>query len=477
MQSQKLDSSNAQQTILAWREDPALFVRQAIHAEPQAWQADFLRAVAQNDRVAVRACHGPGKSTALAWLILWWLYTRYPAKVACTAPTAHQLEDILWAELSMWWRRLYPAVLREQTNIKTDKIELAEAPKESFAVARTARPDNPDAFQGFHSENMLFLVDEASGVADIIFEVGSGAMSTKGAKTVLAGNPTRTSGYFYEAFHKAREFWHCIRVSHEDSELVTDEYVEQMAAIYGRDSNVFRVRCLGEFPRSEDDVVIPLWMCEAALECEVEPLDTLMPVWGLDVARYGSDRSALCKRQANRVLEPVQWWHGNDLMETVGRVMDEYLYAVDHGEAPAEILVDVIGVGAGVLDRLNELGLPARGVNVGSQARRQNFTRLRSELWWMAREWLQGMDVILPKDDALIAELTQVKYKTLSTGKLEVEPKDDMIKRIGRSPDLADAFILTFGGGLDKAHLEKEKQMDRYQKRMRTRNARSWKTI
>ena len=186
------------------RDNPAEFVKQVIGATPEPWQIDALNAIRDGDRVAIRSGHGVGKSAMMSWLILWWLSTRFPAKIAATAPTAHQLDDVLWGEVAKWHRSMVNPFFRDQLEVKNDRVYLKDAPNESFAVARTARKEQPEAFQGFHSDNMLFLVDEASGVEDIIFEVGEGAMSTQGAKTLMVGNPTRTSGYFYDAFHKGR---------------------------------------------------------------------------------------------------------------------------------------------------------------------------------------------------------------------------------------------------------------------------------
>lgn len=427
------------------------------------WQADALRLLASNDRVSIRSGHGVGKSAMESWTLLWWLVTRFPAKVACTAPTAHQLADVLWGEVAKWHRRMKEP-FRSWLNVKADRVELATAPNESFAVARTARKEEPEAFQGFHSENMLFLVDEASGVEDIIFEVGEGAMSTAGAKTLMAANPTRTSGYFHASHHAQRHRWRVVVVNGEKCSLVSREYIADMGEKYGKDSNIYRVRVLGEFPTSEDDAVIPLHLCESAKTRQVEPIRTLLPVWGVDVARFGGDRSALAKRCANTMLEPVKSWRGKDTMQTAGLIAAEYhdQRQIDPSMLPAEILVDVIGIGAGVVDRLHELGLPVRGVNVAeSAAVGERFMRLRDELWWKGREWLMGQSTRLADDDALIAELTAPRYEITSAGKLKVESKDDLKKRGLPSPDLADAFLLTMAGGM----IEREdRQVDRYRR-------------
>jgi hypothetical protein len=436
---------NLTEILTRWALDPVLFVEEGLGATPEPWQAEALRAINTEDRVAIRSGHGVGKSALLAWIMLWWMLTRYPQKTACTAPSAHQLSDVLWGEVSFWLKKL-PTALQDWIEIKMESIELKSAPRESFCVARTARADRPEAFQGFHSENMLFIVDEASGVEDIIFEVGEGAMSTPGAKTILTGNPTRSNGYFFEAFHKSRERWHRIKVACSDSARVSPDYVTDMAEKYGEESNVYRVRVLGEFPRFDDDVLMPLDLVEAAVTREVEPIDRYMPVWGLDVARFGNCRTALAKRRANLLMEPVKAWFQRDLMEVAGLVLNEY-EETPTNELPAEILVDAIGIGAGVVDRLRELGLPVRGINVAeSPSARGQHNRLRDELWWRAREWFEARECKIPDDDKLVSELTSVTYKFSSSGKIQVERKDEMLARGMQSPDEADAFVLTFAG-------------------------------
>jgi len=228
-----------------------------------------------------------------------------------------------------------------------------------------------------------------------------GALSTPGAKVLMAGNPTRTSGFF---------------------------------------------------PTADDETVIPLELVLSAVERRVSTL-SYYPVWGVDVARYGDDRTALAKRQANKLLEPIRWWHSTDLMATVGRIKAEY-DQTHYDMRPWAIFVDVVGLGAGVYDRCKELGLPVRAVNVGEAASsRENCMRLRDELWIKGREWFQERSCSMPQDEALIAELTAPTYTFSSTGKMVVESKADIKKRGMRSPDLADAFLLTFAYG-DKRKVE-----------------------
>lgn len=413
----------------------------------QQWEAS--RAIVAKRRVSIRSGHGTGKSTFMAWCVLWFLSCYFPAKVPATAPTSHQLEDVLWAEIAKWHRKLnerMPA-LGAQFEWSSGAFRMKAAPNESFAVARTSRPERPEALQGFHSEHILFLIDEASGVADNVFEVAEGALSTDGAFVVMAANPTRQSGYFFDSHHKMRAAWAPLHWNGELSPMVSRQYVENMEKKYGRQSPIFKVRVLGEFVTAADGV-ISLELCEAAKIRDVEVNAAAPTVWGLDVARFGDDSCALAKRKGNHQLAPVREWYGKDTMQTVGIVLAEWK-ATPERSRPVAINVDVIGIGAGVVDRLKELGLPAVGVNVAEaeavndRADRQ-FSRLRDELWWRSREWLEAKDCRLADDDDTIAELTTPTYKIQSNGLIKVEGKDELKARGVKSPNRADAWNLTF---------------------------------
>jgi phage terminase large subunit len=435
------NENNTSDLLVAIALDPVLFVEGVLNAKPEEWQRKALYAVRDNDRVAIRSGHGIGKTAFLSWLILWWVLTRSPSRIACTANTASQLSDILWAEVAKWHRRM-PDGLKELIEVTSAKVELTG--QDSFAVARTARRETPEALQGFHSQNMLFLVDEASGVDDIIFEVGEGAMSTEGAKTVMTGNPTRTSGYFYEAFNKMKDSFFTMKVASQDSTQVGPKFIDDMIKKYGEDSNIFRVRVLGEWPEADDDGVIPLHLLQSAATRDQVAADTTPVVWGLDVARFGTDKSALCKRKGNVVTEPIKSWRNKDLMEMCGIILNEY-ETTTWSDRPVEILIDSIGLGAGVVDRLTELDLPVRGINVAESASMgERYGRLRDELWFLGKEWFEARDCTIPDQEELIDDLSKPRFSFLSNGKLKVEGKDEMKRRGLNSPDLADAFCLTF---------------------------------
>lgn len=445
-----LSDLEAVKTIVErWRAGgPALFAQEALGANPtdQQWQAS--KEIVETGRVSIRSGHGTGKSAFMAWCVLWFVVCYFPCKVPCTAPTSHQLNDVLWAEIAKWFRKLQDRIpeLAAEYEWSSERFYAKAYPNESFAVARTSRPEKPEALQGFHSENILFLIDEASGVPEQVFQVAEGALSTEGTFVVMAANPTREDGYFYESHHKMRSRWSALHWDGEESPMVSKTYIEDMRLKYGVDSPIYQVRVKGNFATAADGV-IPLSLCLAAKDREVSVLEKAPIIWGLDVARFGSDSTSLAKRKGNTQLEPTKEWFGKDTMQTAGMIKNEYDSTTDKMK-PVAINVDVIGIGAGVVDRLKEQGLPINGVNVAESASiSEQYARLRDELWFKGREWLEAKDCKLAEDEQLIAELTTAKYSILSNGKIKVEGKEEMKKRGVSSPNRADAWLLTFAPG------------------------------
>ena len=438
---------------------PERFVIEQLGAKPDPWQIKALRAFGRGDRlIAVRSCHGPGKTAIAAWLVCLMLTTRLPQKTVATAPTSSQLEGALVPEVKMWFGRL-PEEVQNLFDVKAKGIyeRMTRHGSESYFEARTSRADAPEALQGVHSDHVLLIGDEASGIPEAVFNAAAGSMSSQHAQTLLIGNPVRTSGYFFEAFHRLADMWTKIHVSHRDSPRVTDEFVEQIRRIHGEDSAEYRVRCLGEFPNADDDTLIPYEWVRTAVGRDIVEAPGVRRVWGVDVARFGDDRTVISERTPRRA-HVVDHWKNADTMQTASRIKRLYDDAVHR---PESILVDDIGMGSGVLDRLRQLGLPARGVNVAeSAAMSEKFNRARSELWWKCREWFQGMNVCLdePKtkdredpQEILLAELVSVRYDYTSTGKIDIESKTELKKRIQKSPDFADSLVLTFAEDLVSA--------------------------
>ena len=419
--------------------------------------------------IAARSGHGVGKTAGVAMLICTWLYLMPTCKIPVTAPKKEQLSDNLWPEIA---KLLNDSLLKEDFEWTKTKVFIKGEEQTRFCVPRTG--SSPEALQGFHDDHLLMIAEEASGIEQSVFAPIEGTLTNEGAVLLLIGNPTKSSGYFYNAFRDDGFYKMHIPCIYPDgtlAPLVSAEVPERAAARYGKDSNYYRVRVLGEFPADDPDALIPREWVRAAMEREIPDDATYRVVWGLDVARFGDDRTVLCKRRGNKVIEALKSWSKKDGMQIAGLIQLEY-NDTDEEMRPSEIIVDTIGLGAGPYDRMKELGMPVRSLNVAEMAAvRDRFRRRRDELWHTMRDWLETMAISLPLDEDLLEELSTPRYDTKSNGVIEVESKRDFKKRLGaRSPDLAEALMLTFAGGLEKYE---EHQRDRYKPKKKSL-IRSW---
>lgn len=421
---------------------PVEFVHDWFGANPEPEQCKMLEGLVTHNRVAIRSGHGVGKTACLAWAILWWMCTHYRCRVPCTAPTQHQLDDILWPEIAKWLRGSALAQFVEWTKTR---LWVKGYDEEWFAVPQSC--SKPENLQGFHGDSVLFVVDEAAGVDESIWPVIMGALSTEGSKLVMAGNPTRTAGTFFDAFHKDRALYYSHRFSSEESKLVSPEFITDVARRYGRDSNVYRVRVLGAFPTAEPDTLMPLDLVESAVERKVAGGDKIEI--GVDPARYGDDESVVAWRVGNRIM-PVLGFHGINTVRLTGEIVrlvrdirDEY---PDYGGI--SVKVDDTGVGGGVTDQLEDqadaLNIDVVPVNNGD-AGDDEYTDYGSRLWCEFKQALG--EVSLPDDPDLIAQLSTRKYSVRPDGRIKIERKEDMKKRGLRSPDRADAVVLALAQG------------------------------
>jgi hypothetical protein len=455
--------------MIAWKEsrdDPFRFVTGVLGYLPhdwinegeqlqlERWQEDALKAIRDgHKRLSIRSGHGVGKTTFLAWLALWALTTHNDCKVPIAANSQDQLRDVIWPEISKQHKRL-PAPLQMMIECQAERITVKPAPDMAFAVRRTATKEKPEALAGFHATFLMFLLDEASGIDEAVYETAQGALSTEGAIAVLTSNPTRRNGYFYKTHNELRHRWFTMRVSSEDVPRARG-HIEDIIEAYGRNSDAYRVRVQGDFPNAEAGSVIPLDLVEAAVNRQVEGINVL-PIWGVDVARFGDDTSAIAKRKGNVLLEPVREWMGLDNVQVAGRIKQEW-DATDEDMQPIAICIDEIGLGAGVVDILKSYGLPAQGVNVAEGAADDDkYYRLRDELWHrFGLGWFRQKNCRIPKDDKLIGELTGPLYDFNVNGQIVVEPKKLMKKRGLRSPNKADAFLNTFARRDQKPKLKR----------------------
>lgn len=438
---------------LYW-DDPNAFVEDILRAEPDEWQAAVLYDIAHHPLVSVRSGQGVGKTSLEAWVVIWFLCCRPNPKVVCTAPTRQQLHDVLWAEVAKW---LEGSMVKNLLKWTKTKIYMIGHEERWFATARTAT--KPENMQGFHEDYMLFIVDEASGVADPIMEAIDGTLSGPENKLLMCGNPTRTSGYFYRSHHQNRADFRTHKVSSRDSKRTNRKNIERLEKQYGRDSDVVRVRVDGEFPRAEPDTFIPLELAEAAAMREVylredgeldipeaDPLEI-----GVDVARFGDDETVIVPR-IGLMVPFIRTYTKKDTMETAGWVINlAKELMLKYGRPRCTVKIDDDGVGGGVTDRVREVvreeGLYIDVIdchNGGKADDHEHYDNWGTEAWAYVRDLLQAGEIQIPNDEDLIAQITTRKYTVTSKGRIILESKKDMKKRGLRSPDRADALVLAF---------------------------------
>lgn len=451
-----------EEAILYYADHPVEFVEDIIGATPDEEQAKILRSVAQNQMTSVRSGHGVGKSTVEAWVVIWFMVTRPFPKIPCTAPTQHQLFDILWAEVSKWLR--HNKALADEIVWTKEKVYMKGYPEEWFAVARTA--SKPDALQGFHADDVLYIIDEASGVDDSIFEPVLGALSTPGAKLLMCGNPTQLSGFFYESHNKNRASYAAFHIDGRKSSRVSQDFVQTIIRMYGEDSDVFRVRVAGDFPLQEDDIFIPLPLVENSIMTEYSPRKKPDSIHiGCDVARFGDDRTVI----GYKIDEKAEFYkkrQGQDTMKTaddivmLGEMLVQRYRLSPDADDPIPVKVDDGGVGGGVVDRLRQMKrnapeklwwLEIYPVIFGQRIKHKHYHDSTTYMMSVVKKLLQPYDedghkkpveLILPDDDDLVAQLSGRKYGLTETSKIKVESKDAMKKRGRPSPDEADCVLL-----------------------------------
>ncbi len=454
--------------------DPIEFCTRYLGFTPWGKQAAWMRAVAAQinagvpTRTAVRSGHKTGKSRGGAALALWFWATRPGARVVLTAPTGRQVRKVLWREVRQLHREAGRRghALGGKLSKTPDTGLVSDDDRELFGFAT----DEPERFAGISGPNVLYIVDEASGVAEEIFEAIEGNRAG-GAHVLCLGNPTQIGGTFYDAFHAACAGWQLFHVSSIEAArwqadrgavpgLATTAWIEEKRADGWEGTPLWDVRVLGDFPRTGDNQVIPLVLIEAAIErwrawvAEGRPEPAGALQLGVDVARFGSDASALAPVRGRHAY-PIASHRGLDGPQLAARVVERAQEPTlrRRGERPIAN-VDVIGVGASCFDALvrekDEQGQPAViavAINVAENATAQpgpwepGYHRLRDQLWFSLRTWLSEGGV-LPPDPKLEAQLSAITYRFDEQGRYLVESKDDLKERLGRSPDEADALCL-----------------------------------
>ena len=414
---------------------------------PDKWQAEQLDGVGKrlrnnpdaNIREAVASGHGIGKTAETSWLILWAMSTRPHLTGVVTANTMGQLSTKTWRELALWYKR---AINRHWFKWTATKFWHLEHP-ETWSVSATPNTEhNSEAFAGMHGKYKIIIFDEASAIADKIWEVTEGAMTDPRSMWFVYGNPTRNTGRFKACFEGDKKRWVTRNVDSREAKMTNKAELNEWIETYGIDSDFVRIRVLGQFPRAGAMQFIAGDVVERAMLGEV-PYEAwcMQPVViGVDVARYGDDKTIIVIRQGRKVHEFRKFRELNTMQvaaEVVGAMKD---YA-----GAAAIFVDGVGVGAGVVDRLQMLGHPVIEINGGSTAFDDvTYYNKTAEMWDRMRQWLRSGADLPAKDQEMRLALTGREYYFDDKERIRLERKADMKKRGLASPDEGDGLAHTF---------------------------------
>lgn len=425
--------------------------------ETELWsmQRRVADALETKRRVLVATCNGSGKSTFVGRYIPYFMTTRSDARVRLTAGTFAQ---VMGAHRKVRSEHALARMPLPGVVAKTPSWELGPE-----WLYDGVSPDSAETMQGLHSKTgpagdvpgadggLLTIFDEASAAEDFKFEAASGYMTTQNTYWLIQGNPNKPDGQFRELWRNGGDSWERIQVSAYDvpEHILSRQWIEDQRIYWGEDSPQYRVRVLGEFPEVGGDyMVFPLADFEGAADLLMENHDGLH--LGVDIARGDADQNAMVLQRDRRV-EETWTWHSSDLMATAERVAD----TIERYRIPARnVHVDVIGLGAGVVDRLRQAGYLVEGVNFGGKpagdwrselGRWVRVKNRRAELFWTARHLIREGKASVPREyqRTLWAEASRIQY--LPKEEVQIEPKENVRKRLdGRSPDLTDAWVLGF---------------------------------
>ena len=440
-------SQKVKELIKRYRYDPIAFGTDILKVKYDPWQKQAYDLLLDKHFVTVKSGSGVGKTFWESCTSMWFLFTRPRSKVPTTAPSQHQLNDILWSE--HFKRITNSPVLNSMMTWTQTKVGIKGYEPDWYAIARTAqvRPGSEvaEGLQGFHdAHHLMFVLDEASGISDAIFPAVEGALTHKDAYSIMCGNPTRRTGYFYDTFNNPviSKMYANLTVSCYDSPRVSDRYIKMMEERYGQDHPIFLIKVLGEFPTAESELLVPPHFIETMknnlqADCRALPVEI-----GLDVGRVGN-ASIMCIRQGTNVVEWKEK-HKPGLITDTGeqvRWVSEAILEFD----PQYVKVDAIGIGAGVYDGLKELWgdriLPVIGSAKPEENFRDRYLNLRAQGCWELRNlvpflWCKQWP------ERLITEMSDIRTK--SANKLKIESKDDMRARAMKSPDYFDALWMAY---------------------------------
>lgn len=423
---------------------------------PTAQQAEVLAAIRDgHEQVAVRSGQGIGK-TALANVAGLWRCLRAPgALVVVTAPSMRQVQDVFMMEMRRIVQKAHP-VIREIVSFTARKVFIGkksgrdeDSDKEHWGILAVTATDPVNA-QGYHQDQLTFIVDEASGVERPFIEQIQGTLSQAGGDRLLLlqGNPNTVDSVHYDAFHRYRAAWSCHVFNAEESPMVSREHCRKLELQWGRDSNAYRVRVLGQFPNKDPNAVMSIEDLEACTK--VDPLWAArgkpgFKQFGLDFARFGDDESVMARVSGNALLS-LKFYAKQEPSVVVKEAFLEQK-RMDWKDRDCNYVADADGMGQGVLEILSNAGKNFLEFHTnGVPKDRKTFANKMTEAWFELAAKVRNREVYLPNDPELLEQLGNRLYLVRRTdGALILESKDDYKKRTLRgSPDRADAVVMAF---------------------------------
>lgn len=438
----------AKKQIVKWKEDPVCFVREVFSVEPDPWQVDVLEAFPKNKRIAMKASKGPGKTAVLAWLAWNFLATRLHPKIPATSISERNLNDNLWPEMAKWQNN--SKFLKEKFVWTKTRIFAKDHPETWFMSLRSwsrsaDSSQQSNTLAGIHADNVLFILDEVGGIPDSVMAAAEAGLATGiDTKIIMAGNPTHRSGPLYKACTTERKLWKVIEITSDPddpkrSPRVSPDWAREQIEKYGRDNPWVLVNVFGKFPPSSINSLIGPDEVFASMKRSVfqDDIKFSQKRLGVDVARFGNDRTVIFPRQGLVAFKPVEMRNVRS-HDIAARVMK----AKYHWGSEVECIDGTGGYGSGVVDSMIQAGQTPLEINFAGKSISPKYANKRSEMWFLMIEWIKRGGC-LPNIDSLVAELTAPTY-TFINGKFFVEKKEQIKERLGFSPDLADALCLTF---------------------------------
>lgn len=455
----KLERKEAFEPLTEYENDPARFCREILGVELWSVQVQIAESVRDNHRTSVCACYASGKTYLSAALVLWWLYSRRPALAVTTAPTGRQVKKLLWRDIRKLHRR---AKRRLPGKILTTEAQIAE---DVFGMGFSS--DKPNSVAGLHEAyNVLFVEDEAAGMAAEVVEGFEGITATEGSRHIKIGNPICQDGPFWDSHNKPGELerWNKFSISALDTPnyasgrvvvpgLVSRDWVEDKRTRWGESSPLWITKVLGRFYTASGEKVVPRDWVEMAWKRWTDPLPTKHPIpkrLAVDIAGGGQDETVLALRDGRRIsIEDA--WQDPDLMRQAKRILEK---AIALGVE--ELAIDRTGLGQGVCDRVLELQESGIGQQIeiipvclnGASTEPEQFAYLVDEVHFLMRAafdpTLPEPVAIDPRETDLARELSERGWSINERGKIKVESKRELTRRKVDSPDRADAVSLLF---------------------------------